>query len=223
MSRSSSPSSARASSPPTSTTTPAASPPTRWPARTSATRCSGRSIPITVALIVVQEMCARMGVVTGKGLADLIRENFGVRSHLLPDRSRWSSPTSATPSPSSPAWRRAWRSSASPSYISVPLAAAGRLAARRQGHLPARSRRSSWSPAASTSPTSSPASWPSRTGARWRWPVVTPQLRRRRRLPAMLIGIVGTTIAPWMQFYLQSAVVEKGIKPSRVQHVAAAT
>ena len=36
-------------------------------------------IPITVALIVVQEMCARMGVVTGKCLADLIRENFGVK------------------------------------------------------------------------------------------------------------------------------------------------
>ncbi|HEY6359151.1 MAG TPA: divalent metal cation transporter, partial [Vicinamibacterales bacterium] len=36
-------------------------------------------IPVTVALIVVQEMCARMGAVTGKGLADLIRENFGVK------------------------------------------------------------------------------------------------------------------------------------------------
>src|ERR1700680_1363179 len=36
-------------------------------------------IPVTVALIVTQEMCARMGAVTGKGLADLIRENFGVK------------------------------------------------------------------------------------------------------------------------------------------------
>ena len=36
-------------------------------------------IPVTVALVVTQEMCARMGVVTGKGLADLIRENFGVK------------------------------------------------------------------------------------------------------------------------------------------------
>jgi NRAMP (natural resistance-associated macrophage protein)-like metal ion transporter len=36
-------------------------------------------LPITVALIVVQEMSARMGAVTGKGLADLIRENFGVK------------------------------------------------------------------------------------------------------------------------------------------------
>src|SRR5450432_3391220 len=36
-------------------------------------------IPITVALIVVQEICARMGAVTGKGLSDLIREEFGFR------------------------------------------------------------------------------------------------------------------------------------------------
>src|SRR6266571_7241851 len=36
-------------------------------------------IPTTIALVVIQEMCARMGVVTGKGLADLIRESFGVK------------------------------------------------------------------------------------------------------------------------------------------------
>src|SRR5919202_4074098 len=36
-------------------------------------------VPITISLGIVQEMCARMGAVTGKGLADLIRERFGVR------------------------------------------------------------------------------------------------------------------------------------------------
>src|SRR2546423_14230944 len=36
-------------------------------------------IPTTIALIVIQEMAARMGAVTGKGLADLIREEFGLR------------------------------------------------------------------------------------------------------------------------------------------------
>jgi len=36
-------------------------------------------VPVTIALVVTQEMCARMGAVTGKGLADLIRENFGVK------------------------------------------------------------------------------------------------------------------------------------------------
>src|ERR1700681_205488 len=36
-------------------------------------------IPITIALILVQEMCSRMGAVSGKGLSDLIREEFGLR------------------------------------------------------------------------------------------------------------------------------------------------
>lgn len=40
-------------------------------------------LPITFALIIVQEMCVRMGVVTGQGLADLIREQFGVRLTAL--------------------------------------------------------------------------------------------------------------------------------------------
>jgi NRAMP (natural resistance-associated macrophage protein)-like metal ion transporter len=40
-------------------------------------------LPITLLLIMIQEMVARMGVVTGKGLSDLIREEFGVRTTLL--------------------------------------------------------------------------------------------------------------------------------------------
>ena len=40
-------------------------------------------IPTIVALIVVQEMCARMGAVTGKGLSDLIREEYGLRITFL--------------------------------------------------------------------------------------------------------------------------------------------
>src|ERR1700752_5105957 len=40
-------------------------------------------IPITLSLIVVQEMCARMGAVTGKGLSDLIREEYGLRITFL--------------------------------------------------------------------------------------------------------------------------------------------
>src|SRR5215207_5564735 len=40
-------------------------------------------LPITVLLIVTQEMCSRMGAVTGKGLSDLIREEFGLRITFL--------------------------------------------------------------------------------------------------------------------------------------------
>src|SRR6201987_6393734 len=40
-------------------------------------------IPMTIALVVVQEMSARMGAVTGKGLSDLIREEYGLRITFL--------------------------------------------------------------------------------------------------------------------------------------------
>src|SRR5215469_17958244 len=40
-------------------------------------------LPITLALIITQEMCSRMGAVTGKGLSDLIREEFGLRVTFL--------------------------------------------------------------------------------------------------------------------------------------------
>ena len=84
-SASSSPSSVPGSSPPTSTTTPAGSRPTPRPARASGSRTLWIFVPLCLALIVVQEMSNRMGVVTGKGLSDLIRERFGVKVDLLPD------------------------------------------------------------------------------------------------------------------------------------------
>ena len=40
-------------------------------------------IPVVILLIIVQEMCARLGVVTGKGLADLIRENFSIKTTFI--------------------------------------------------------------------------------------------------------------------------------------------
>src|SRR5436189_4002604 len=40
-------------------------------------------LPITLLLIITQEMCSRMGAVTGKGLSDLIREEFGLRITFL--------------------------------------------------------------------------------------------------------------------------------------------
>jgi NRAMP (natural resistance-associated macrophage protein)-like metal ion transporter len=40
-------------------------------------------LPITLVLIITQEMCSRMGAVTGKGLSDLIREEFGLRITFL--------------------------------------------------------------------------------------------------------------------------------------------
>src|SRR5437879_763899 len=71
-------------------------------------------LPITLALIVVQEMSARMGAVTGKGLSDLIREEFGFRitffmmiGILIPISATWWRSLPALPA--------AWSCSGSPS------------------------------------------------------------------------------------------------------------
>ena len=82
-SRSSSPSSGPGSSPRSSITTPAASSRTRRRARSYGYLPLWTLLPITLLLIVTQEMCSRMGAVTGKGLSDLIREEFGLRITFL--------------------------------------------------------------------------------------------------------------------------------------------
>ena len=64
-------------------------------------------VPTTIALIVVQEMASRMAVATGKGLSDLIREEFGLRITLF-TMVVLALAVSATYSRSSQEWRRAW-------------------------------------------------------------------------------------------------------------------
>ncbi len=124
--------------------------------------------PITVALIVVQEMSARMGVVTGKGLADLIRENFGVRTTF------WVSVALVI---ANLANTIAEFAGVAASLADLPGPAlglgapggGGRLVPGAEGERTGWWRRSSWWRACSTSPT--PSRWcsRSRTGARWRW------------------------------------------------------
>ena len=64
-------------------------------------------IPTTIALIVVQEMAARMGAVTGKGLSDLIREEFGLRATFI-TMAILAWPISATSPPNSPGSPPGW-------------------------------------------------------------------------------------------------------------------
>ena len=79
-------------------------------------------VVITVSLIVVQEMAARMGAVTGKGLAELIREQYGVRWSLFARAWCWSR-TWASASRSSSASGRRSGSPEVPVQIAVPIAA----------------------------------------------------------------------------------------------------
>jgi len=165
--------------------------------------------PITLLLVVTQEMCARMGAVTGKGLSDLIREEFGLRTTffvmvLLVLTNLTNVMANFAGVASSLELFGVSR------YITVPLAAAGVWLLVVKGtyervekvFLAASSVyvcyifsgfmvKPDWTQAAIHS--------------------VRPVLMLEPGYLTMLVGMVGTSVAPWMQFYLQAAVVEKGI------------
>jgi NRAMP (natural resistance-associated macrophage protein)-like metal ion transporter len=167
-------------------------------------------VPITVALIVVQEMVARMGVVTGKGLADLIREEYGFRTTfflmlmlLVADLGNTISEFAGLASGMSAVGVAR--------YIAVPLGAIlvwvlvvqGTYASVEKIFLIACLFYVAY-------PISCFLAHPRWTNALK--DTVVPYVHSGSAYLYMIIGLVGTTIAPWMQFYLQSAVVEKGVK-----------
>jgi Mn2+/Fe2+ NRAMP family transporter len=166
-------------------------------------------IPATVALIVVQEMAARMGVVTGKGLAALIRERFGVIATfwlmvglLVTDAGNTTAEFAG--------WAASLELFGVTKYVAVPLGALfvwllvvkGTYRTFERIFLVICVVYLTYAVAA--------------VMAKPDWTDVL----RQTALPrfhidaaylSMTIGLVGTTIAPWMQFYLQSAIVEKGV------------
>lgn len=171
-------------------------------------------LPITLALIVVQEMSARMGVVTGKGLADLIRENFGVKltfylmMMLLVANYGNTVSEFAGVAASLEIFGVA-------KFVSVPLAAAAIWVLVVRGTYRAVERIFLVACVLYfVYPVSAFLSHP-HWGSVLRATLVPSQFRFDSAYLGMLIGLVGTTIAPWMQFYLQSTVVEKGIPRDR--------
>jgi len=166
-------------------------------------------IPITIALVVIQEMSARMGAVTGKGLAELIRENYGVKITFwlmiflfICDLGNTAAEFAG--------WAASNELFGINKYISVPIGAAMVWLLVVKGsyrvvekiflvfclvylvYIPAAfMARPDWSQVALQT--------------------LMPSFHFNTGYIVTLIGVVGTTIAPWMQFYLQSAVVEKGI------------
>jgi NRAMP (natural resistance-associated macrophage protein)-like metal ion transporter len=167
-------------------------------------------VPITVALIVVQEMVARMGAVTGKGLADLIREEYGFRTTfilmmmlLVADLGNTISEFAGLASGMSVFGVTR--------YIAVPLGALLVWALVVKGTY--RSVEKVFLAACVfyvAYPISCFLAHPKWSAAAIS--TLKPSFQFSGGYLYMLIGVVGTTIAPWMQFYLQSAVVEKGIK-----------
>jgi NRAMP (natural resistance-associated macrophage protein)-like metal ion transporter len=173
-------------------------------------------IPITLALIVIQETCARMGVVSGKGLSDLIRERFGARAtfYLMIALFLTNLGNAISNFAGVAASMEIFGVS---KYISVPLSAffvwwlvvKGSYKSVEKAFLAACLFYVSYI----ISGFLVNPDW-GEIAAQFFTPTVefsTPYL-------TMAVGVVGTTIAPWMQFYLQSSVVDKGLKPEDYQY-----
>ncbi len=166
-------------------------------------------IPMTLALIVVQEMSARMGAITRKGLADLIRENFGVRltfcimvGLIFADLGNTVSEFAGVAA--------SMEIFGVSKYLSVPVGAymvwwtvvKGTFKVVERVFLVASALYFTY--VASGILANPP--W-----GQVSMELITPHFEMDSAYLVMIIGLIGTTIAPWMQFYIQSAVVEKGI------------
>jgi NRAMP (natural resistance-associated macrophage protein)-like metal ion transporter len=166
-------------------------------------------IPIAILLVVTQEMCSRMGAVTGKGLSDLIREEFGLRTTFVVMAAlvvaNFTNVFAEFAGIAS-----ALELFGVSRYVSVPLGAAAVWLLVVKGNYRSVEKvflmaclvyvtyifsgvlvEPDWKAAAIAS--------------------VKPSLMLDPAYITLLIGMVGTSIAPWMQFYLQAAIVEKGI------------
>jgi len=174
-------------------------------------------IPITIALIIVQEMCARMAIATGKGLADLIRENFGVKVtfYLMVVLFFVNLTNVMAEFAGIAASLEIFHLSR---YFSVPIAALfvwmivvkGTYKSVEKIFLFACFFYISYI----ISGLIAKPDWSEVTRQ-----MIFPEIQLDLDYSIMLVGLVGTTIAPWMQFYLQSSIVEKGISVEDYRHL----
>lgn len=167
-------------------------------------------IPSFVVLLIIQEMNARMGIVTGKGLADLIRENAGVKvtffifiGLLFADIGNTTTEFAGVAG--------SMEVFGITKYISVPISAFMVWILVVKGNYKIAERIFLiFSVSLLTYVVSAMMGKPhwEEIGSS----IIHPKLDFNVKSMAMVIGLVGTTIAPWMQFYMQSSVIEKGLK-----------
>jgi Mn2+/Fe2+ NRAMP family transporter len=172
---------------------------------------------ITISLSVVQEMCARMGAATGKGLSDLIRERFGVRGAAFAMSTLLLANILITISEFA-GIAAACELFGIPKYITVPLAAIGIWFVITRGSYDRVEKIFLvMSFAFFTYPIAAILAHPN-------WLDVAhgfvPSVQLKSTYLLLLIGTVGTTITPYMQLFIQSSVAEKGVtmehyKPER--------
>jgi Mn2+/Fe2+ NRAMP family transporter len=167
-------------------------------------------IPSFIVLLVIQEMNARMGIVTGKGLSDLIRENAGLKitffifvGLLISNIGNTTTELAGVAG--------SMEIFGISKYISVPLVAIFVWFLVVKGTYKIAERIFLiFSVTLLTYVVSALMSKP-------HWgeigtAIIHPRMEMNSQSLAMVIALVGTTIAPWMQFYMQSSVIEKGLK-----------
>lgn len=165
---------------------------------------------VAIALIIVQEMSARLGIVTGKGLADLIRERMGVRitSLILALLVFVNLANTVSEFAGVAASMEIFGIS---KYISVPVAAVAVWFLIVKGNYKIVERvflvASAIYLAYVASGLIAAPDW-SVVGRA----LVTPSFHLDAGYVTIFVTIIGTTIAPWMQFYQQSSIVDKGIQ-----------
>jgi Mn2+/Fe2+ NRAMP family transporter len=166
-------------------------------------------VPITFGLILVQEMCARMAVVTGKGLSDLIRERFGVKITFFIMLALLVANIGNTMAEFSGV-AQSLEIFGIPKYVSVPLVAAAvwLLVLRGSARVVERIFLVACVVYVAYVVAGVLAHPDWREVARGS---LIPTLQLTGPAVTMVVTLVGTTIAPWMQFYLQSAIVEKRV------------
>jgi Mn2+/Fe2+ NRAMP family transporter len=167
-------------------------------------------IPSFIVLVVIQEMNARMGIVTGKGLADLIRENAGIKITFFIFLGLLFSGIGNTTTEFAGVAGSMEVFGVS-KYISVPIVACLVWILVVKGTYKIAERIFLiFSVSLLTYIVSAIMGKPhwSEIGSS----IIHPQMEMNSQSLAMVIGLVGTTIAPWMQFYMQSSVIEKGLK-----------
>ncbi|MEK6732433.1 MAG: Nramp family divalent metal transporter [Candidatus Omnitrophota bacterium] len=167
-------------------------------------------LPSFIILVFVQEMNARMGIVTGKGLADLIRENFGVKITFYLFLSLIVADIGNTATEFAGVAGSLGVFGVS-KYLSVPLAAIAVWVLVVRGNYRITERVflifSFCLLSYVVSAVLAKPDWAA-IGKGF----IMPEIQANKSYLAMVLGIVGTTVAPWMQFYMQSAVIEKRIK-----------
>ena len=167
-------------------------------------------IPAFVVLFIVQEMNARMGIVTGKGLADLIRENAGVKVTFFIFIFLLGADIMNTTTEFAGVAGSMQIFSIS-KYISVPLVALGVwLLVVKGTYRFAEKIFLIFSLCLFVYVISAIIAKPDWTAVSKS--IAHPDVEMNFGYISMVIGLIGTTIAPWMQFYMQSSVIEKGLK-----------